>query len=53
MSPVPARSAYTQAAQSLVLAQVSNALLAQAHSFNPPLLVAGGSLLLAALGCLL
>ncbi|MBL6750846.1 MAG: YbfB/YjiJ family MFS transporter [Nevskia sp.] len=32
---------------------VANALLGQAHSFNPPLLVAGGALLLAAMGCLL
>jgi len=32
---------------------VSNALLTRTHSFNPPLLVAGGALLVAALGCLL
>jgi hypothetical protein len=31
---------------------VSNALLSQMHSFNPPLLAAGGALLAAALGCL-
>lgn len=32
---------------------LSDALLRQGHSFNPPLLMAGGSLLAAALGCLL